>query len=108
MCQISFKSDFRPEYSVELCVQAPDAHLAEVPVRVDNLGPLHLALALAGEVEAAALRLLEADAGVGQEEPAGHLVRRHLLPALQGPQVGRLAVLPCSAISQTLFVLSPP
>ena len=35
---------YSPEYSIELGVQAPDAHLAEVPVWVDDLLPLCLGL----------------------------------------------------------------
>ena len=31
-----------PEDGVELCVEASDPHLGEVPVRVDDLGPLNL------------------------------------------------------------------
>ena len=84
---------FPPEYCIELSVESPNAHLAEVPVRVDDLSPLHLPLALPGEVEAAALHLLPADWRVGQQEAAGHLVWRHLLSTLQGSQVGRLQVL---------------
>ena len=87
------EANIPPEYCIELCVQSPDAHLAEVPVRVDDLSPLHLPLALPGEVQAAALHLLPADGSVGQEEAAGDFVWRHLLSALQGSQVGRLQVL---------------
>ena len=35
---------YPPEYSIELSVQTTDAHLAEVPVRVDDLLPLCLGL----------------------------------------------------------------
>ena len=35
---------YPPEYSIELSVQTADAHLAEVPVRVDDLLPLRLSL----------------------------------------------------------------
>ena len=87
------RQTFPPEYCIELRVQSPNAHLAEVPVRVDDLSPLHFPLALPGEVEAAPLHLLPADGSVGQQEAAGHLVRRHLLSALQGSEVGGLQVL---------------
>ena len=88
------RQTFQPEYCIELCVESSDAHLAEVPVRVDDLSPLHLPLALPGQIEAAPLHLLPADGSVGQEEAAGHLVRSHLLSALQGSEVGGLQVLP--------------
>ena len=87
------RQTFQPEYCIELCVESSDAHLAEVPVRVDDLSPLHLPLALPGEIEAAALHLLPADGSVGQQEAAGDLVRRHLLSALEGSEVGGLQVL---------------
>lgn len=35
---------YSPEYSIELSVQTTDAHLAEVPVWVDDLLPLCLGL----------------------------------------------------------------
>ena len=31
------------EDGIELCVQTSDPHLGEVPVRIDDLGSLHLA-----------------------------------------------------------------
>ena len=63
-----------PEYSIELRVQTSDAHLAEVPVRVDDLCPLHFALALAGQVHGAALHLAPLNGGVGKKESTGDLV----------------------------------
>ena len=74
-----------PEYRIKLSVESSNPHLAEVPVRVDNLSSLHLPLALSGEVEPAALHLLPADGSVGQQEATGNLVGGHLLPGLQGP-----------------------
>ena len=101
-----------PEYSIELGVQTPDAHLAEVPVWVDDLLPLCLGLhmrcyyqwspghspphthpALPGEVHVAALRLLPGDRGVGQQQSAGHFVGIHILPGLESSQVGGLTIL---------------
>ena len=93
VCSQESRTSFLPEYSIELGVQSSNSHLAEVPVRVDDLSPLHLPFALAGEVEAAALHLLPADRRVGQEQPAGDLVGGNLLPGLEGSEVGGLEVL---------------
>ena len=97
---VDLRQTFKPEYCIKLCVQSSDAHLAEVPVRVDDLSPLHLPLALPSEIEATSLHLLPADGSVGQQEAAGHLVGRHLLSALEGSQVGGLQVLPSQWCSQ--------
>ena len=61
------------EDGIEFCVQAPDAHLGEVPVGVDYLRPLDLPLALAHQVEAAALHLLPGHHGVDEEQATRHL-----------------------------------
>ena len=63
-----------PEYSIELRVQTSDAHLAEVPVWVDDLRPLNLALALPSQVHGAALHLAPLYGGVGKKESTGDLV----------------------------------
>ena len=63
-----------PEYSIELRVQTSDAHLAEVPVRVDDLRPLHLALTLTRQVHGAALHFAPLNGSVGKKESTGDLV----------------------------------
>jgi hypothetical protein len=57
-----------PEDGVELLVEAADAHLAEVPVRIDDGLPHDLAFRLAAQLEGRPLGLLEDDARVGQAQ----------------------------------------
>ena len=57
-----------PEDGVELVIQAADAHLAEVPVGVDDGLSDDLALGLAAQRDGRALGLLEDDARVGQAD----------------------------------------
>jgi hypothetical protein len=53
-----------PEDSVELGVETTDAHLAEVPVRVDDGLPHNFALGLAAELDGGTFALLKDDGGV--------------------------------------------
>ena len=69
--------DFRRKHSggegssedrVELLIQTTDAHLGEVPVRIDDRLPDDLALRLSAELDGGGIGLLEDDAGVGQAD----------------------------------------
>ena len=57
-----------PEDGVELFVETADAHLAEVPVRVDDGLPHNLALGLAAQLDGRAFALFKDDAGVGNAD----------------------------------------
>ena len=57
-----------PEDGVELVIEAADAHLAEVPVRVDDGLPHDLAFGLATQRDGRAFALFKDDAGVGDAD----------------------------------------
>ena len=69
--------DFRRKHSggegssedrVELLIQTADAHLGEVPVRIDDRLTDDLALRLSAKLDGGGIGLLEDDAGVGQAD----------------------------------------
>ena len=67
-----------PKDCIELLIQPAHPHLGEVPVRVDDGLPFHLALPLPGQLQLAALRLVEHHRRVGDEHTRTQAVLHNL------------------------------